>query len=94
MREGGRVVAHVPSIILMDVNFVVREAARRRVIVRRQREVLAWADGTPCEARRWPSAARVHFDPYAGPSFVVGDFPVERANLVYFDPDGSCWAIL
>lgn len=93
VRESGLVVAHVDAVCLYDVTFIVSEAARQRTLRTRHRAVLAWARGRLIEAPMQASSMRVRFDPYAGPSFMIDDWPIERANLVHFTPDG-CWAVL
>ncbi|MCJ2040952.1 hypothetical protein MKK55_18655 [Methylobacterium sp. J-059] len=94
IREGGRVVGHVDVCCLRDVSFHVSVAARQRAIRIGQRAVMAWARGVLCEAHRWPSAERIRFSPFEGPSFMAGEFEIDSAKLVFFDADGTCWGIL
>ena len=93
VRESGRVVSYVDACALYDVEFFVSEATRQRTLRTRQRAVMAWARGRLIDAPRQASSMRVSFDPYAGPSFMIGDAPLVRASLVHFGPDG-CWAVL
>ncbi|MGU3339438.1 hypothetical protein ACLBXJ_15585 [Methylobacterium mesophilicum] len=94
VRENRRVVDHVVEIALYDVKFHVSEAARQRVLRLGQRAVLAWASGIIIDAPLQQSSDRIKFDPFEGPHFMVGEWPVHEASLVHFLADGSCWGVL
>ncbi|TXN04805.1 hypothetical protein FV219_10505 [Methylobacterium sp. WL122] len=91
--ESGLVVAHVDAVCLYDVTFIVSEAARQRALRKGQRAVMAWARGRLIDAPLQASSMRVSFDPFAGPSFMIDDWPIREASLVHFTPTG-CWAVL
>ncbi len=94
VREGGLVVAHVDATCMRQVSFHVSEAARQRAIRLRQRAVMAWAKGTLFEAPLQGSSELITFDPFDGPDFMRGDWPVREASLVHFLADGTCWGVL
>lgn len=92
VREGGRVVAHVPAISLWDVRFRASEASRLRCLRTGARDVHAWAAGSVCEVSRTGDAARVRYwIEQAG--FRVGGRVVTRATRVWFEADGSAWCV-
>jgi hypothetical protein len=95
VRERGRVVGHRGALCLRDVRFIVSAAGVARIRLRMQREVVAHARGVLVESEAVPAAAvRVRFDPYASGTFTVPDgSPISAAALVWFSPDGSCWAV-
>ena len=97
LREGGRVVAHVPAIALSDVALVVQPGARARVLRTGVREVHAWCrvtlagmDGVPA------GAVEVRSSPWHVPHFTVrpGFQKVLCARLVVFTSNGKAWALL
>jgi len=94
VRENRRVVDHVDSIALYDVRFHVSEAARQRVLRLGQRAVMAWASGIVIDAPLQRSSERIKFDPFEGPDFMMGEWPVHEANLIHFDRHGRCWGVL
>lgn len=96
IREGGRVVGHASALALRDVLFVVSAAGCARVRLRQQREVVAYARGALAESGPIPpEARRVRFDPYRAFAFTLPDgSPISAAALVFFLPNGSCWAVL
>ena len=94
VREGGRVVAHVPTVTLRQVRFIVSASAVRRVQAQGQRAVCAWARGTRHEAPLYRSARPVLFNPYIEPHFVTEmDDIVTVSDLAYFMEDGRCLAL-
>lgn len=97
VREGGRVVEHVPQIYLWDVSLVVRESAVARVRLRGQREVCAWATGRrveiPDEDLPDRGFARVLFRPFERPDFHHGlsGRSLTWCRLLMLNPDGEAW---
>jgi hypothetical protein len=88
----GKVVAHVPEIILGDVSFRVREKARLEVVRRHCRQVHAWALGTviadcPAAAPRTP----ITYNPFRSASFIERDrgTPVTACDYVHFTREGA-----
>lgn len=93
-RVKGRVVGHVPSLVLQDVRFVISLSGVRRIRLRQAREVVAFARGIPAESGDPAGALRVRFDPYRSDDFTLPDgAPISAAALVLFASDGSCWAV-
>lgn len=94
VRQAGRVIGHVPSLVMRDVAFVVSLAGVRRIRLRQAREVVAIARGVPAESGLPDGAIRVRFDPYRSSDFTLDDgSPIRAAAVVAFLPDGSCWAV-
>lgn len=92
VREGGRVVAHVPAIALTGVAFRASEAGRLRCLRQGQREVIAWARGVPVERLPRPAeAVQVRYR-LAEPGFRLADGRVvTAAETAWFEADGSAW---
>lgn len=83
----GKVVAHVPEIVLANVTFKIRETARQRVIARKCREVHCWAEGEIALA--YPAgleALPITYSPYRAPTFTARatGAPVTSCQFVYF----------
>ncbi|UBV45462.1 hypothetical protein LAJ19_20265 (plasmid) [Deinococcus taeanensis] len=49
VRQGGRVIAHSPWLLLRDVTMIVRPGGRDRVRRTGRNEVHAWVRGTPAQ---------------------------------------------
>lgn len=96
VRVGKWVAAHMEAIALRDVVFKSSEASRARMIRTGNREVHAWARGVPVPGLARPAdAVRVRYRPRIEPGFRDPDGElVVLADLAFFEPDGSCWAIL
>lgn len=92
VRSGGRVVEHTPSIWLIGVSFVVREAGRQRVLRERAKNVHAWVRGERVEAPggRLRAPLSVTYDPYTGPTFRLRSSgePITTARLAHVGPRG------
>lgn len=94
IRERGRVVGHLPSLVLRDVRFVVSAAGVRRVRLRQSREVVAYARGALPESPVAAGALRVRFCPYRSTDLTLDDgSPIISAAFAHFLPDGTCWAV-
>jgi hypothetical protein len=90
VREGGRVVSHVPAISLSGVAFRASEASRVRCMRTGARDVHAWAAGTVAEVSRTEDATRVRYR-IEEAGFRMGDRVVTRAARAWFEADGSAW---
>lgn len=85
VRQGGRVVAHVPSITLKDCTFIVQPAGRDRVRREGRKNVHAFVKGMVTEDREWlKDPSRAVYDPYKFDTFVNGMTwkPIHSAPLV------------
>ncbi|MCJ2020965.1 hypothetical protein MKK84_26685 [Methylobacterium sp. E-065] len=92
VRVGGRVVGHVPAIVLADVVLRASEAGRLRCLRTGARDVHAWATGTVAEGDRPPSAQRLRYGLWC-PGFRTNGLLVTRAAQVWFEADGSAWCV-
>ena len=90
VRVGGRVVGHVPAIVLADVVLRASEAGRLRCLRTGARDVHAWATGTVAEGARPPSAVRLRYGLWC-PGFRTNGLLVTRASMAWFEADGSAW---
>jgi hypothetical protein len=91
-RTRGKVIDHVAQIALRDVEFVVSEASRQRVLRDKCRSVHAWALGEIAEAAHG-ERAQISYNPYRGPDFTVNGAPIAAAPLVEFASDGRAYSI-
>lgn len=94
IRERGRLVGHLTTVVLRDVRLIVQPSGVARVRGRGQREVVAYARGEICGGRRPVEDRRVRFDPFTMDAFDVGGVPLAAARAVFFEEDGTCWAEL
>ena len=91
----GRVVAHVPEIVLANVTFKIRETARQRVIAKKCREVHAWAEGESALAPQSGSPLPISYNPYRVATFVARETgePVLACEFVRFTASSGAMAI-
>ena len=97
VREGGRVVAHVPEIALADVALVVQPGARARVLRTGVREVHAWCRGTRTEFVGVPAGAvEVGYSPWHAPHFTSrpGFSKLLSCRVVVFTNTGRAYALI
>ena len=97
VREGGRVVAHKPTIALTDVTMVVQPGGRARVLRTGVREVHAWCRGTRTELAGVPAGAvEIGYSPWHAPHFTSrpGFSKVMACRLIVFTNTGTAWALL
>ncbi len=86
-RETRRVIAHLPSLFLTDVKFIVYEHARQRVLREKKKNVHAFVEGNTQE--RWINLQGfniqpVFYNPYKMDSFQTAEgVAVKAADLVY-----------
>lgn len=83
----GKVIKHVNSIVLKDVEFVVSEAGRQRVIKSKQKNVHAYVRGTTTKLpKRYSIENVVKYNPYLYSSFVTLDgTPIKSSKMVFID---------
>lgn len=97
VREGGRVVAHVPEIALRDVRLVVQPGGRAACLRTRVRSVHAVARGTRTDfAGIPPGAVEVGYSPWHADHFTSrpGFHQVFACRLIVFTNTGTAWALL
>lgn len=97
VREGGRVIAHVPAIVLADVAMVVQPGARARLIRTGRREVHAFCRGTLANIEGVPAGAvEIGYSPWHAPHFTSrpGFSKVLACRLIVFTNTGKAWALL
>jgi hypothetical protein len=92
---GGKVMAHVPEVMLANVTFRVRERARQQVIERKCRQVHCWAIGTivgdvPVDAR-----TPITYNPYRAATFTrrSDDAAVNACEFVHFTREEGAVAV-
>lgn len=97
----GRVVAHAESITLKDVEFVVGQKGRERVIREKSKNVHAFVKGKPVDAVEQNNSLPATYNPYKYKTFVNRDTlePVFSGSMatiaskgVYYSDEfgGSC----
>lgn len=97
VREGGRVVEHVPEIALRDVRLIVQPGGRAAVIRTGTRSVHAYARGMriPFEGVP-PCAIEVGYNPWCSEFFTSrpGFLKVLDARFIAFTTAGKALALL
>lgn len=92
----GLVIGHATEAVLTDVEFIVSEPGRQRVLASGQRNVHAYAVGTLAAQRRNPAAefaVHLHYDPRLAGYFYDDDgHPVSEARKIRLDTVGKMWA--
>jgi hypothetical protein len=89
-KETNRVIHHTLSIDVHDVEFIVSEKARQRVLVQKRKNVHAYIRGT-IDLKKQPEryipydVIRVKYDPYKYSDFVEqhSETPIKNAKIVY-----------
>lgn len=84
VQHKGRVIAHVNSILLDGVQFVVQEGGRQRVLRERKKNVHAFVVGTVIRDFTAGAWKRVSYNPYRGATFYLleTDGPIYSAPAV------------
>lgn len=94
VRQGGKVVAHVSKIALMDCRFLVGKKGRERVLREKRKNVHAGISGYYIEELFIPgmlealASESVYYDPYKAEQFAIKgttDQYVHFADFVLFD---------
>jgi hypothetical protein len=97
VREGGRVVGHVPEIALRNVRLVVQPGGRAACLRTRCRSVHAWAKGIRIPYEAPPAdAIEVGYNPFEAEFFTLrpGFSKVVEARVIAFTTAGKAWALL
>ena len=97
VREGGRVVAHVPEIARRDVRLVVQPGGRAACLRTGVRSVHAVARGSRTDFAGVPEGAvEVGYSPWHAEVFTVrpGFHQVLACRLIVFTSNGTAWALL
>lgn len=86
----GTVVAHRPKVHVKNVEFVVQEAGRQKVLETGRKNVHAFVRGNWDDNQTVISGTPIVYDPYEGSSFVERDSgrAVEGADLVAVTRNG------
>lgn len=90
-RQTRRIIAHLDNITLEDVEFIVSEPGRQRVLVQKRRNVHAYARGT-VGLSSLDLHDQVSYNPYKGPWFyrVEDNSPIYQASIAHFY-QGRVW---
>jgi hypothetical protein len=88
-----RVVDHLESLCLLDLDFKVSAAGLARVRGRRRRTVIAWAEGVLIPYRPPPaSCLQIRFNPFRDDRFVdQHGAPCPAGGIGYFAPAGKAF---
>lgn len=93
VRYRNKVIAHVSSIILLDVKFLVGKAGNERVRKERQKNVHAGCSGiwVP-ESSLIGNIISIRYNPYKYTSFVRGidETEIKKAKIARIDSSGIC----
>lgn len=92
VRQNGLVVGHTRYATLLDADFVVQEAGRRRVVQTGRKNVHAWVSGTWVTARRQEEVddmVPIHYNPKRDTCFMSHARTVRNARIVYLDDCGA-----
>ncbi|BAU90596.1 MULTISPECIES: hypothetical protein [Methylobacteriaceae] len=92
VRISGRVVGRRLGVVLVGVTFRASEAARLRCLRTGARDVHARAAGTVADLPRPEGVARLRYRVKEA-GFRVERQVVTRARAVWFEVDGSAWAV-
>lgn len=95
-RGRGKVMTHLPALVLHNVTFVVQEGSRQTVIKQHCRSVHAWCVGETVgsvPAGRWVA---ISYNPYRGGSFYRRDngAALSLARCVRFSASDGAMAII
>lgn len=95
VRLRGLVVEHVTSAEMINVQFIVHEAARRRAMATGQRAVFAFAHGALLGEIHEPQwGTRVRLQPFNEAGFVTDrGIGIKKALMVHFLKTGTCLVI-
>jgi len=97
IRHDGRVRAHLPTAQLIDVRFIVHEAARLRALHTGQKAVFAFARGMyggPVDEEPYGTQIRLNPREPTGFTSVPYGFSVRKACIVHLRGNGTCWVVL
>lgn len=94
VRREGLVVEHTSSVALIGCVLHAGESARLRCLRTGQRDVHSWIRGRLADGPRPPEAVRIGYRPTErGFRRRDTDEVVTAAAAVWFEPDGSAWAL-
>lgn len=95
LRQGGLVVAHAQTVLLMDVEFVVNDLGRQRVLKTGRRNVHAYVRGTIRYAERFRDTCKYKagYNPHKNTHFWV-DYAAWREGTYRFDMKAAGCALL
>jgi hypothetical protein len=97
VREGGRVVAHLPELALRDVRLIVQPGGRATVLRTGVRSVHAYARGTRIPLVGIPDGAvELGYNPFEAPFFTLrpGFSKALSAKVVVFTNTGTAFALI
>ncbi len=88
IRQKGLVIGHANLIYMNDVNFVVNQKGRQKVIKNKQKNVHAFLRGF-ITTHRSPISKRITYNPYINDSFINhSGQSIKTANAVILNPNG------
>ena len=92
IRQNGLVVAHGNNFTLRNVEFVIRELSKRKVIYKRERQVHAWAKGFIEDTLTLAFGINLYYDPFSVGGFYIffneSKTFIDKWKTVSFNSDG------
>lgn len=90
IKQGSLIVGHANSLYLKDVNFVVSEAGRQRVLAEKVKNVHAYVTGYITHDEQ-PARMEIYYNPYAVDSFVQRKTmtPIYHGDILYLSGQGK-----
>ena len=92
--DKGLVIAHVQSISLENVKFVVQPAGRKRVLKDKRKNVHAFLRGTITCNGTLETNLSVEYDPYLNEGFIANNKIIKKASLARLSFDNGHSKIL
>ncbi len=100
IRQSGKVVRHTGSLLLSEVDLIVREKGRQRTLKQQRKNVHAWAKGYLISNRKLAvilctsnPRSEVTYNPYLNSTFMDELQPIYRCSHMLFREDGTCYTI-
>lgn len=95
IRQRGKVVAHLPSLLLEDVSFHVQPSGRKRVLESGKKNVHAYVKGklsTPTGSFLFDPSLRIRYNPFETDTFLAQDesrhwSPIHQADYLFLPED-------
>lgn len=101
VKQGSLVMAHANRICMKNVNFIVKQSGRNKVLLEKQKNVHAYVVGYICaDTCQYQNMIPVTYNPYHMDSFVKKnlDYSIQekimQASLVIMNAEGNVFAYI